>query len=54
MKPLVLEVRGGMVTSYFGPFGKLQGLIITHQDTPIWSECRDTRKNKTDNDHNMN
>lgn len=31
-----------MMTSRFGPVGKLQGLIITHQDTPTWSEFGDT------------
>ena len=32
----MLEVSGRMMTSHSDPVGKPQGLIITHQDTPIW------------------
>ena len=29
---------GGRMRTTSGPVGTLQGLIITHQDTPVWSE----------------
>lgn len=36
VKSLMLEVRREWWQATFGPVGKLQGLIITHQETPIW------------------
>ena len=53
VKPLMLEVRGGRMKVTFGPVGKLQGLIRTHQDTPIWSEFWRRKKQRTENDHHI-